>query len=183
MQKSPLPLSDEELLHACANGAGDAFRMLAGRYERRLAGYCMRCLRQPADADDALQIILQKMFVISRRYQDRQPFVHWLFTTARTTCLELMRQRKRANPGTPILDSFWFTAETDDPLTCLVRQELRELLVKNIQSLSADDQTLLLSRYVENRSWREIALQLQQPESTLRDRISMITKELRQSLK
>lgn len=78
-----------------AEGNLAAFEELYRRYEGRLYGFCLRYLDDPDAAADAFQEAFRRLIGARNRYDPRGRFRSWLFTIARSVCLDRLREGQR----------------------------------------------------------------------------------------
>ena len=83
--------SDAALMARVQAGDPDAFEPLVRRYERRLFGYFLNLVEDPAAAADLAQETFVRVYRASSRYQESGKFESWLFRIA----ANLVRSRQR----------------------------------------------------------------------------------------
>ena len=170
-----------------AVGAGEAaaFRALAKRYHRRLLLFCHSYAQQLDDAQDLAQDTWLEVYNRAARYQPQQKFPHWLFTIAKHSCLNFLRDRHRAL-GTvalawPLELAAVVSRPADDPLDLLIQAQLLESVQAGVRQLDDVERQILLSYVVDHKTLREIAAATALPITTLYDRISKLYQQLRRN--
>jgi RNA polymerase sigma-70 factor (ECF subfamily) len=89
--------SDEALMAGVAAGDAAALRHLVERHLPRAHAIASRVLASEADAQDAVQEALTKVWVHAARWQPRRAaFTTWLYRIVVNSCLDLARRRPPA---------------------------------------------------------------------------------------
>ncbi|MBV8572091.1 MAG: sigma-70 family RNA polymerase sigma factor [Acidobacteriaceae bacterium] len=87
--------SDIELLECSRNGDRDAFGQLVGRHYITYIRISTCILRDPAEAEDAVQQAMAKAFAHLYQYLGEAEFFAWMLRIVVNECRMLMRTRKR----------------------------------------------------------------------------------------
>ncbi len=92
-----LALSDEELIRAYREGppahAEDALGELFGRYQQRIARWCMRFTNDRESALDLAQDVLLRAYRSLHTYRGDSRFSTWLYVIARNQCCSAQGKR------------------------------------------------------------------------------------------
>ena len=180
--------SNAALMARVQAGDLDAFEPLVRRYERRLFGYFLNLVEDPATAADLAQETFVRVYRAAGRYQESGKFESWLFRIA----ANLVRSRQRrpdqrmphlsleeAPAGARELASHGREARPDEAAW---RAELRDALQKALPRLPFVFREAVLLRDVEGRSYREIAEMLGVEEGTVKSRAHRGRKHLKELL-
>lgn len=104
---SPAPTSADErdaendalVIRQVLAGDREAFGVLVARYARRLHDLARRMLRDPDEAEDAVQQAFLNAFRALGRFDPRRPFRHWLLRITSNLCRNrLVARRHRPEP-------------------------------------------------------------------------------------
>lgn len=178
-------LSDEELL-AASSAEPEAFGAFYRRHERAMLLFCLRRTRNAEVAADLAAEIFAAALESARRFRPGpKPPVAWLYGIAnnklaasynRGRVEEKARRRIQAEPL--ILDD-----EALERVEALVDSEqvaatLRELLAQ----LPADQHDAVRAHVLDQRSYREIATDLETSQAVVRQRVSRGLRALRSTL-
>lgn len=152
-----------------------AFQDLVERHSRVVFGRAYRILRVREDAEDATQETFLNVFRAIPDFRFDRPFAHWLNKiTLNTTLLVLARrqreQRRRA-------------ALAREPGTAAPRMRSDPILESRLESWLAEipprARAALVLRYVEERSYPEIARLLDVKESAVKMQVARALDRLR----
>jgi RNA polymerase sigma-70 factor, ECF subfamily len=94
---------DAALASLAANGDGEAFELLYGRYRRQVWTLCYYlCLRNHHDAEEAMQETFLKAWRSLQNYRAKGTFKSWLLAICRNVCVDRVH---RAPPKPLALDA------------------------------------------------------------------------------
>jgi RNA polymerase sigma-70 factor, ECF subfamily len=94
-------LSDQYLVVAAQSGCRTAFNELWNLYSRRVYGTIFKIVKNPQDAEDALQDSFLRAFLALESFEGRANFYTWLTRIAINSALSILRKR-RCRPETSI---------------------------------------------------------------------------------
>ena len=152
---------DDSLLVGVAAGNRDAFTALYRLAGRPVYAYALSILRDPHEAEDAMQDTFLKIRSAAPLYEPRGKPMAWIFTIARNICLMRLRQQKTASLFTPDLQN---EPSGTDEITDL---EDRLVIRAAFQILSQEERQIIFLHAVTGWKHREIAAQLGLPLSTV----------------
>ena len=145
--------SDQELARQSQNGSLPAFEQLVYRYEGRVYGFVANFHRNGSDAAEVTQDTFVKAFQSISRFDCRREFAPWLFTIARSKCIDHAR---RAPPAAT--ESLPELPVEEDPSELLARrEERRDLWALARRCLPEAQFEALWLRYVEDLDVESIA--------------------------
>ena len=151
-----------------AEGGETALADVIALYGHPLLRYCHHILCDYHDAQDAVQTTFIKAYDNHHRFRPGTSLSAWLYRLAYTTCVDLLRHRKRQLVTPPP------TAADPD----YIGEELRSAL----ETLSPEQRALVYSRVIEQRSFDALAVIYGKPAATLRKRYERARKKLAQAL-
>ena len=145
-----------------SEGGEEALVAAIRQYGQGLLRYCHHILCDYHEAQDAVQITFCKAW--ERRTRCRTGALPaWLYRMAYTTCVDILRQRKRWRPLPPAPE------DTD-----YIGPELRAAL----EALSPEERGLVFGRVMEGRSYEELSVIYGKSAATLRKRYERARKKL-----
>lgn len=156
----------EAVLAAQADRA--AFATLYRRYLDRVYGYAFYQLGDHHDAEDATErIFLAALAALGGFHDTGSTFRAWLFRIAHNTIANAHRTRAR-RPTVALPDTWDRPAPDADPARLVGRgEELREVLAR-IEELPEDRRQVILLRFVDELTSREIGVVLDRSEGAVR---------------
>lgn len=169
--------------------AGDrpAFAALIRRHNRRLYRLARAALRNPAEAEDALQDAYLRAYQSLHQFRGEASLSTWLSRLLLNECFGRLRRSNRRQNVIPIVGSpaeIDSVADPEDDLPDRVatRAEIRALVEAKLDELPEDFRIVFVLRSIEEMSVEEAAQTLSIPETTVRSRHFRAKSLLRESL-
>lgn len=179
------PASDQNLV-AAALRDGKAYGPLIARYQPVLTRYVRRLLGPQGHAvEDVLQEVFIKAYLNLNDYDRQRPFGPWIYRIAHNEAVSHLRKTRAAamtvtgEDAALILERL---ADPDDPDRALWRAQSLTGLRQALDSLDQRYRDVLVLRYLEEKSYDEIADILHLPPGTVATYISRGLKALRGSV-
>jgi RNA polymerase sigma factor (sigma-70 family) len=147
---------DEILMAAYQAGNEAAFRELFDRYSGSVYGFLVRRLGDRALADDLYQEVFLRLHRARAAYDSQRPFRAWLFTIVHHLLTDTFRARARAPDTKPVDETLARHGDERSPERIAVARQQTDTLGKAIQSLSADEATVLILARLEGLSYEDI---------------------------
>ncbi|HEY2348323.1 MAG TPA: sigma-70 family RNA polymerase sigma factor [Puia sp.] len=124
------------------------------RYMDLIYAVCLKYLKEPAEAQDAVMGIFEEL-VSKLRKHDVNYFRGWLYTVAKNHCLMMLRSKKQIR----ITQIPEFMQFVENPhLENVMEKDLNlNRLSKCIEELSPDQKQTVQLFYLEEKSYKEIA--------------------------
>jgi RNA polymerase sigma-70 factor, ECF subfamily len=175
------------LLPAVAQGNVSAFEELYDRYASTVYGLLLRILSNADDAQEVLQETFVKAWTSAAMFDAvRGSEVAWLISIARSRGIDRLRSRRtraeredEAGREISIFSSFVESATgADDAIQSEERQAVRGALAE----LPESQRIALELAYFEGLSQSEIAARLSQPLGTIKTRMQLGMKKMRERL-
>ncbi len=165
-------MEDSEVIrNHLAKEAPLCFSILYNRYAGKVYSKCISLLKDEALAQDATQEIFTKIFINLSRFGERSKFSTWVYSITYNYCIDYLRKQKKQK------DLFTDDIEKapDLPDDEEDDKELFELSVaqlkKALDEMPADDRAILLMKYQDDLSIKEIAEMLNKTESAIKMRL------------
>ena len=178
---------DKNLLIACKKRDKHALTELCKAYERYLFNLCMAYTGNSHDALDLVQEIYIKIFRFIDKYDVKKPFHPWIRKVAVNTCLNF----KRASPtnvislNTVTSDNLMLEdalASNEDLEEKLEKIELKEFMKELLEKLPPRQRMVIVLRYFEDLSYKDISLTMDQPLGTIKTDLYRARETLRKHL-
>ena len=167
--------SDAELVEAVLGGDRASFEVLVRRHERSALGVALGILRDFHAAQDAVQESFVAAYEQLGTLRHGSRFGGWVLGIARRRAIDMWRKRSRAPQQAASLDC---SAAHDDGRLDDTVDEVFEA----IGQLPERDRRVVLLRFCDGLSVKEIAEATGSPEGTVSSRLSRAMARLRQSL-
>ena len=172
-------LSDSELVARYLQTKSTAdFELIVERYAKLVMGVCRRVLQYPEDAEDAFQATFVVLAQSVHKLRKRESLGSWLHGVAyrigRRHAHELYRKKMSPLAGEPMSD--------EDGLKSLETRFEQQLLDEELQRVSEHYREVLVLRYLEEKSSREISETLGVSIGTVEGRLQRGKAELRRRL-
>lgn len=153
------PAIERKLTARAADGDSAAVADLYDAYEKRLYNYCHRICRHPEDAADATQEafcnVIQRLPGLDVA---KLNFGAYLFTAARNACMDIVGQRRKAEPTDEVPEDPFATSDlASDPERALLTGDQRRAAREANDRLPETQRSVLALREVSGLSYDEIA--------------------------
>lgn len=180
------PKTDQELVRESLADR-HAFAMLVTKYEAPLRRYIQRLgINSSEDTDDVLQEAFIKAYVNLNDYDPALPFSAWMYRiTHNETVSHFRKQRVRPRAVETEEDMVIFEnlADDSDIPAEIDRGILKAAVHKALTNIAERYRSVLVLRFLEEKSYDEIAEILQIPSGTVATYIRRGKRELKEMLK
>jgi RNA polymerase sigma-70 factor (ECF subfamily) len=175
-----------ELVRRARRGDQGALDQLLRDARPRALAVALKMLRNPDDADDAVQDAFLKVWKNLGRFEGRASFSTWVHRIVMNACLDL-RRRQACRPGsaedaTMSDDGAEDVVEPETPERALGRAEVGTLVHDALATLAPVHRQALTLRELEDHSYEEIAQAAGCPIGTVMSRLHHARKKLAEEL-
>nr|WP_319480289.1 RNA polymerase sigma factor [uncultured Draconibacterium sp.] len=168
---------------AIKNGNQSAFSELYERFNQRLYYYFFRMLGNDKEvANDFLQDIFLKIINKPELFKPGNKFTSWIFTVAHNMCKNEYRHREVRKIISNDENPDQFLTDENSYEETLKKEQLITQLFTEIEYLEEDQKAILLLKYKENFSLKEISKILELPLGTIKSRLYYARVELTKKL-
>lgn len=173
-------LSDAQLISLLAKGSAEAFTEICTRYTRRIYAYCYRYVRSGLDTEELVQDVLLGLWNYRYRLTPASPLESLLLTIARRRCID----RVRTMVNSPVYEDYvnYRDSVAADVVNPLEYEEYMLRVKKALQSLPVPQRKVIELSKIHHLSNPEIASRLGLSEKTVRNRLSLGLRRMRQDL-
>jgi RNA polymerase sigma factor (sigma-70 family) len=177
--------SSDAVLLSRARTSRRAFAAFYDRYERAIAGYFMHRTRDAELAADLTAEVFAAAFAAADRYRpEASTAAPWLFTIARNTLVSSVRRGRVEDAARRTIGVRGAAELTPESVARLEQAVIGDAWVADLlQRLPADQRDAVRARVLEDRSYDEIAAELQTSSLVVRKRVSRGLAQLRQEVK
>ncbi len=165
-------LTDEEVVRLyLQTQRSDYFSMLYKRYASKVFGKCISILKDYDEAKDAVQDIFVKIMSNLANFGERAKFSTWIYSITYNYCIDIIRKKKKEKTlFSDDIERAPDIAAEDVPDEFLLEMEVKHLKTV-LEMLATDDRMILLMKYQDDMSIREIADVLKKTESAVKMKI------------
>jgi len=148
------------------------FGVLYDRYVKMVYNKCYGFSRSEDEAEDLTQDVFLSLFVKLKSFQGRSKFSSWLYSFTYNFCVNYVnrnKERKMSDKSSPIEKSEHKVTEdiSDDALFDLRSEKLKRAL----ELIDPDDKKLLLLKYQDDVSIKELQALMEIGESAVKMRL------------
>ncbi len=175
--------SDEDLMHAIAQGDELAFEALYDRYSSLLYGLCLRMLGKRSDAEALLTEVFFEVWEKADRYESyRGSLRTYLVMLTRSRAIDKSRSESSRRAAEEVAGKPVFSS-TAHPLQAIIQEENRDIVRQAVNELTDLERQALFLAFFDGLSYRQVALQLDKPLGTMKSIIRRALHRLRQALR
>lgn len=181
--------TDENLMARLASGESSALEGLMERYQQDIFRFCLHYLKDPERSRDMAQETFIRVFTASGRFDPARKFRPWVLCIARNLCLNELKRKKTvpmdsleeyASSARVDLGRLTTTAEVS-PDEFAISGERRKLLEEALHTLKEDAREIVVLRFFERMSAREIAEIVGSTEGAVRTKLHRALNSLRKA--
>ena len=184
---SPETAADTDLLRRVAGGDREAFGRLFDRHAPGVLGLLVRLVKRRAEAEELLQEVFLQAWRQAATYRPAGASPRsWLLMIARSRAIDRIRAgRSREDRETASARAALLDGHRSDPPVGLARlegEERRRRVVAALAVLPEEQRRAIELAFFDGLTHREVAERLGQPLGTVKSRILLGMKKLRQEL-
>jgi RNA polymerase sigma-70 factor (ECF subfamily) len=147
------------------------FTVLYRRYGGKVFAKCISMLGNEAQAHDAVQDIFIKVYLNLSRFNEKSSFSTWLYSITYNFCIDLIRKKKKI----PVLLADDVSRIGDEPEVEIPDSVLLEMKHERLERVLAElqegDRMILLMKYMDEMSIKNIAEFFDKTESAIKMQI------------
>lgn len=171
--------TDLELIQQTLNGESDAFGELIRRYQDAVYATALHRIKDFAIAQDVAQEAFIEAYGCLHKLREPDRFPGWLHTITLRQCNRWQRKRRESTSIDELDEPQPGAVRPDEELE---RRELRRIVLDAIASLPENAGEVVTMYYMDGLSYSEIAGFLSVPTSTVKGRLQMGRKQLKEEL-
>src|SRR5699024_1442729 len=179
-----------EKIKQVKRGDQSAFEDVVSFFQHKIYQHCFRMLGNAHEAEDMAQEAFIRAYVNIHSYDENRKFSTWLYRIATNLTIDRIRKRKpdyfldAELKGTDGLNMYsQLAADERLPEEEVQNLELQNYIQEEIAALSPKYRTVIMLRYLEEFSLREISEILDIPLGTVKTRIHRGREALRKKLR
>lgn len=176
--KGFIQASDETIIEAIiTEGKTELFGLLYDRYADKVFRKCISFVQDRDIAQDMVQDVLLKVFTQLSKFKGNSRFSTWLYAITYNYCVEYYRRSNRY-PTTDLDDSPEIAEPNDQDEKDLLSLRA-EKLRKAMERIAPEDKAILLMKYQDDTSIKELTEQLEASESAVKMRLARARERVR----
>jgi len=149
--------NEKEIIERAIKGEASAFGLLYNKYQPKLFRFILLKVSQREEAEDLThQVFLSAWQNIKFFENQGLPISSWLYKIARNKIIDFYRTRKEINSIEDIPDEILALSTKSGEEEISQKIEL-ETIYKALKKLPSDYQEIILMRFVEGLSYKEIS--------------------------
>jgi len=164
-------VSDEELVKLYLESQNVAyFNLLYKRYSGKIFGKCLSLLKNEDEAEDAMQDVMMKILLNMSKFGGKSRFSTWIYSITYNYCIDFLRRKKkdRSVYVEDFVDGLDVEEEVNDAFLLQMKVDRLKVILEEIPT---GDKTILLMKYQDEMSIREIGHILNKSESAIKMKI------------
>ena len=183
--RSPRELS--RVIVRAKQGDSDAIRYLYLRFADNVYGYARSIVRDDHEAEDVTQQVFTRLMGSIERYEQRSvPFSSWLLRITHNMAIDEIRRQNRRPRKAESADPVLMLANVRDERPTVEDQallgDMREIVKDAMAQLPEAQRTALELAYFNGLTQREIAEYQDEPLGTIKTRMRLAMRKLRDIL-
>jgi RNA polymerase sigma-70 factor, ECF subfamily len=148
--------------------AGDlsAFEVIVKKYQGRILAHTWRLLKNEADAEDVTQETFVRFYETLGKFKKDSPIGPWIYKIATNISFDILRKNKKMTPLTYEIED-----KQESNLETIIKNEEVDNLKKVLIKMPPKYKIPVISYYLKQLSYQEIARKMAIPLNTVRTRI------------
>ncbi|MBB1140329.1 MULTISPECIES: RNA polymerase sigma factor [unclassified Myroides] len=174
-------MTDEELVQFIIhNGNTSLFGIIYDRYGQKVYQKCLGFAESRDAAEDLTQDVFVKLYLNLKSFRGEAKFSTWLYSFTYNHCVNYSKSiLKRQRDNIELQEEAMYVSTVDEEVS---DEEIFSLTVEKLQEalglIDPEDKIVLLMKYQDDKSIREIALLLELGESAVKMRLHRAKKKI-----
>jgi RNA polymerase sigma-70 factor, ECF subfamily len=182
---SHLKQDDTDLVKASQHGDQNAFALLVQRHQHRVFAMSVRILQDPEEANEATQEAFLAAWQGLPAFRGDALFSSWLYRITYHCCVRVLDLRKREHllqEGMQAEQTRSEMGKEQQAMENIERHDQQDMLQKNLEHLPAKYRIVLRLRYLQDRTYEEMADILAMPIGTIKTHLFRAKRLLKERL-
>ncbi|MCB4791783.1 MAG: RNA polymerase sigma factor [Elusimicrobia bacterium] len=184
-------LTDEEIVQSVLAGNTEMFKEIVRKHAAMVYSVCYRLMGNEHDASDLAQEVFLSALKSIKDFKNRSLISTWLYSIAVNKGINLCNRRKKVKFYS--IDTKTDASENmtqrnlgdlnTDVENIVHNKNMKDILEKQLSKLNPEKRAIIVLRYIEDKSYEEIAEICDCPIGTVGSRLARALDELRENLK
>ena len=161
-----------------ATQSPEHFGELYGRYSDKVYSKCLSLLKNEAAAQDAAQDIFLKIFLNLAKFNKKSRFSTWVYSITYNYCIDYLRRKKKEKTILTDDENEKDPAEEEVDDKEILEMEI-ERLAYILDKIPEDDKMVLLMKYREDLSIKDISKAFDKSESAIKMKLKRAKNKVR----
>lgn len=194
----------DNIVKQIKEGDSNSFRLFVNEYKDKAYSLCIKILKNPEDAEDALQESFLKLYraILDGQFEGKSKLSTYFYTIVYNTAMDNYKKIKKINfsmisidvedsdfsEGDELTSRFKenLTAEKDTDIRTAIQdkhfseKEVKDLVDRYIKNLPEQYSIILNMFYLNDMSYEEITQTLKLPVGTVKNRLFRAKEKLRE---
>ena len=179
----PTTMSDEDVIKEYLATQNSAyFDVLYKRYSGKIFGKCISLLKEEAKAADATQEVFMKILINLSKFSGKSKFSTWIYSITYNFCIDMIRREKK-DPSM-LVDNMETQYDKEDDVEDIYLLEMKVKRLKVIlEEIPTMDKSILLMKYQDEMSIKEISSITKKSESAVKMKIKRAKQKFKKTYK
>ncbi|MEE9371704.1 MAG: RNA polymerase sigma factor [Saprospiraceae bacterium] len=165
---NPKTITDEEAIHKYLETQRSFyFDLIYERYAPKIFGKSLSLMNDEALAQDCTQEIMMKILLNLSKFNFQSKFSTWVYSITYNFCIDKIRKRKK-NPSIAVDDFSYFDREDNEIADRHLKEVKLERLKIILEVIPISDKAILLMKYMDGLSIKEISDIISKSESAVK---------------
>jgi RNA polymerase sigma-70 factor (ECF subfamily) len=170
--KSDAHLTDEQVVARVLEGETALLDVLYERYSGKIFHKCLSLIKDREAAKDCTHDIIVKVFTNLANFKGRSAFSLWVHSISYNYCMDYLQKRKRTDFSDNIEYELDVLTNDDSELEDKLLHDLQLVQLETVfEKLNTDEKMILMMRYQDNMSVKDISDSLNIGESAVKMRL------------
>jgi RNA polymerase sigma factor (sigma-70 family) len=165
-------LTDEQIVVRVLGGEQHLLETLYDRYSAKIFHKCLSLIKDREASKDCTHDIMVKVFMNLAKFKGTSAFSLWVHSITYNYCMDYLSKQKRVSFSEAADYEYDNLADDEEALELKLLQDLKLTQLETVfEQLNADDKMLLMMRYQDGMSVKDIADTLNAGESAVKMRL------------
>ncbi len=174
--------NEQELILQAQQGNTQAFSVLVTEHQQFLYNLALRATSHPQEAQDVVQEAFIRAWRSIKSFRGQSSFRTWLYRITTNLCYDRYPKLQRDRETLSLEVEHYHPVQADHLEQKMDRDQMRELIHQQMQTLPELYRMVLLMRYQKDLSYKEIAEVLEMPMGSVKTAIFRAKNELKEKL-
>ena len=171
-EKTTSPLTDEQVVERVLAGEQQYLEVLYDRYSGKIFHKCLSIIKDREAAKDCTHDIMVKIFMNLASFKGKSAFSLWVHSISYNYCMDFVSKRKRTDHSDYGDGEKEFVSDDEEELENKIIHDAKLVQLEGaFEKLNPDDRILLMMRYQDGMSVKEISDALKIGESAVKMRL------------